>query len=159
MISQNHLTMKTSVALLLIITLTCCQRTENKNAVAETPAAITNLPQLTEAQQAEGWQLLFDGHSLNGWRTYKNKPANSWEIVDGTLHCLPFDSANQRADLITVNQYENFELAFEWKIGPQGNSGVMYRVTEAYDEPYLSGPEYQLLDDVGYPGETKEVNT
>ncbi len=151
--------MKIHFALPIVLALAGCQQTGNKTEPLQVPAPTESLPQLTEAQLAEGWKLLFDGNSLDGWRTYKNKEASSWEIVNGTLHCMPFDSASQRADLITVDQYENFELAFEWKIGPQGNSGVMYRVTEAYEEPYLSGPEYQLLDDVGYPGETKEVNT
>lgn len=144
----------------LLIALVGCGQAVKKTDTAQVSASVENTaPQLTEAQIAEGWKILFDGKSLDGWRTYKNKEVNSWEIIDGTLHCMPFDSASQRADLITIDQYENFELAFEWKIGPQGNSGVMYRVTEAYDEPYLSGPEYQLLDDVGYPGETKDVNS
>lgn len=112
---------------------------------------------LTPEQLRQGWQLLFDGKSLEGWRTFKNQPNNSWEVVDGTLHCKPFDDADQRADLITMAQYKNFEMQFDWKIGYQGNSGVMFRVTEEFDQPYLTGPEYQLLDDVGYPGESKEV--
>jgi hypothetical protein len=120
------------------------------------PAAVT----LTAEQQAEGWKLLFDGVSKNGWRTFKNKENNSWEVVDGTLHCKPFDDkgTNQRADLITVDQYENFELAFDWKISAQGNSGVMFHVSENFDEPYATGPEYQVLDDKGYPGEVAETN-
>jgi len=113
---------------------------------------------LTPEQIEVGWQLLFDGKSMKGWRTYKNMSNNSWEVDKGTLHCLPFDSADQRADLITEVQYKNFELQFDWKIGYQGNSGVMFRVTEDFDQPYLTGPEYQLLDDVGYPGESSDKN-
>lgn len=100
---------------------------------------------------------LFDGTTMNGWRTFKNMPNNSWEVIDGTLHCKPFiDGAdNQRADLITVDQYGDFELAFDWKISAQGNSGVIYRATEEFDVPYASGPEFQILDDEGYPGDKK----
>jgi hypothetical protein len=116
--------------------------------------------QLREDQKAEGWKLLFDGQSLNGWRAFKNQPFNSWEVADGMLHCKAFEDGkeNLRSDLITVDQYDNFELQLDWKISPQGNSGIIYRVTEELDQPYKSGPEYQLLDDGGYPGETKETN-
>ncbi|HMP98260.1 MAG TPA: DUF1080 domain-containing protein [Cyclobacteriaceae bacterium] len=110
----------------------------------------------TENVNTDGWEVLFDGSNLNSWRTFRNMPQNSWEIVEGTLHCKDFDQAQQRADLITLNQYENFELHFEWKIGHQGNSGVMYRVSEDLDQPYLSGPEYQLIDDENFPGELNE---
>jgi hypothetical protein len=102
-------------------------------------------------------QSLFNGKNLDGWRFYKDKENNSWEVAaDGSLHCKPFDGNEKRANLITTEQYENFELNWEWKISAQGNSGVMFRVTEEYDEPYLSGPEYQLLDDVGYPGKIED---
>ena len=99
---------------------------------------------------------LFNGKDLSGWRFYKGRENNNWEVVDGTLHCKPFDGNEKRADLITINQHENFGLIWEWKLAPQGNSGVMFGVTEEFDEPYLSGPEYQLLDDIGYPGKIEE---
>jgi hypothetical protein len=57
---------------------------------------------------------------------------------------------DERSDLMTVDQFENFELAFVWKISPEGNSGVMYRVTEEFEQPYFTGPEYQIVDDLGY---------
>lgn len=106
----------------------------------------------------DGWILLFDGQTMDGWRTFRGQENDSWEIVDGTLHCKPFDQAKKRADLISADQYGNFELAFEWRIAPQSNSGVMFRVTEEYEQPYFTGPEYQVLDDGGYPGEVKEEN-
>jgi len=53
--------------------------------------------------------------------------------------------------LITADKYDNFELSIEWKISKEGNSGILYHVTEEYDAPYLSGPEYQLIDDEGFP--------
>jgi hypothetical protein len=116
--------------------------------------------QLTDQQKADGWKLLFDGTSKTGWRTFKNLENDSWEVSEGTLHCKAFkDSAdNKRADLMTQDEYENFELVFDWKISPQGNSGVMFRVTEEYDQPYATGPEYQVLDDEGYPGDPKDVH-
>jgi hypothetical protein len=117
----------------------------------------SNTPRLTDEQRAEGWQLLFDGKSLNGWRFFKDRVNDSWEVVDGALHCKSFEAATKRSDIMTTEQYANFELAFEWRISAQGNSGVMFRVTEEFNEPYLSGPEYQIVDDIGYPGESKDV--
>lgn len=110
----------------------------------------------TETNDSE-WITLFDGETMNGWRTYQNKENDSWDVQDGALHCKPFDVAKKRADLISNDQYENFELVLEWKIAPQGNSGIIYRVSETYKDPYLTGPEFQILDDLNYPGETLEI--
>jgi hypothetical protein len=100
-----------------------------------------------------GYTSLFDGKTLNGWRTYQNKPANSWSVRDGVLYCKgsATDKSDRRADLITSDTYENFDLQMDWKIAPQGNSGILYMVTEDYETSYLSGPEYQLIDDVNFP--------
>lgn len=141
-----------------------CQSKKNENksdqdtttASAAVDSAGTSVSQLTEAEKAEGWVQLFNGKNTDGWKIYKDKPNNSWEVVDGVLHCKPFDDADKRSDLRTVEKFENFELAFDWKISVQGNSGVMFRVTEEFDEPYFSGPEYQVIDDKGYPGDLKD---
>jgi hypothetical protein len=111
--------------------------------------------QLTAKERNEGWMLLFDGKTLNSWRIFKNLPNTSWEVAEGTLHCKAFQDGgvNERSDLITTHEFADFELVFQWKISGQGNSGVMFRVTEDYDHTYASGPEYQVIDDAGYPGE------
>lgn len=96
---------------------------------------------LTAAETAAGWRLLFDGKSTDGWRTFR-KPTADWKVVDGALAPDPKTSG----DLITNDQFGSFELSFDWKIAPKGNSGVMYRVTEAGERSYYSGPEYQVLD-------------
>lgn len=108
---------------------------------------------LTPAEKKAGWKLLFDGKKMAGWRMYKNKTSTSWEVNNGVLHCKgnETDKTDKRSDLITINQYSNFELSIEWAISKAGNSGIMYHVTEAYDAAYLSGPEYQLIDDEGFP--------
>jgi hypothetical protein len=113
---------------------------------------------LTKAEKKAGWKLLFDGKSMNGWRTFKNKTSNSWEAVGGELHCKgsTTDKSDVRADLITTDQYENFELSVDWKISKKGNSGIMYHVTEEYNAAYLTGPEYQLIDDEGFPEKLEE---
>jgi Domain of Unknown Function (DUF1080) len=90
-----------------------------------------------------GWRSLFDGRTTAGWRGYRaaTMPAG-WSVSDGTLH-----KEGPTADIVTTDQFGNFELDIDWKIGPGGNSGIFYRGTEAYDHIYWSAPEYQLLDD------------
>lgn len=104
---------------------------------------------LTKKEKKEGWVLLFDGKTMSGWRSYQNKPADGWEVKNGELYCKT--GVANRADLITEAQYENYELQIDWKILPKQNSGIIYRVTEENPASYLSGPEYQLIDDTGYP--------
>src|ERR1051326_8888578 len=98
---------------------------------------------LGHTQSARTWRVLFDGKSLDAWRGDKGSsvPAG-WKIVDRTL-------AKQRpvADIVSRDEFGDFELELEWKIGEAGNSGIFYRGTEEYDHIYWSAPEYQLLDD------------
>jgi hypothetical protein len=105
------------------------------------------------ATPADGYTSLFDGRTMSGWRTYQNKPADSWMVKDGALYCKgsATDKSDRRADLITIDTFTNFDLELDWKISPQGNSGIMYMVTEDFPTAYLSGPEYQLIDDINFP--------
>ncbi|ACG78570.1 conserved hypothetical protein [Phenylobacterium zucineum HLK1] len=98
---------------------------------------------LTAAEKAAGWRLLFDGRSLEGWRGFKTpEPDAGWTVTDGMLGPDPKTSR----DIMTKETFGDFELAFDWKVGPKGNSGVMFRVTEAGTQTYQSGPEYQIVD-------------
>jgi len=109
------------------------------------------------AQEKGKSVALFDGKSLAGWRTYQHKPADSWFVKDGLLSNKGNkDPQTKHADLISEKEYSNFELSFDWKIAPQANSGVMYLVTEEFPSAYLSGPEYQLIDDKGYPSKLED---
>src|SRR5664279_2860606 len=108
---------------------------------------------LSREEQEQGYKLLFDGKTMDGWRTYQNKSAESWSVDSGTLHGKG-SSANYgaiTADLMTRDQYENFDLNVDWKISPRGNSGILYLVTEDNAYSYLSGPEYQIIDDKNFP--------
>jgi hypothetical protein len=93
---------------------------------------------------AGAWRTLFDGTSLDAWRGYQGKPIPSgWHIAGNTLaKDVPV------ADIVTRDEFADFELELEWKIGEGGNSGIFYRGTEEYSHIYWSGPEYQLLDDI-----------
>ena len=108
---------------------------------------------LTSTEKKQGWKLLFDGKSLDGWRTYQNKKSDSWSVKNGTLYCKgsASDKSDLRADLITKDRYDNFELSVDWIISPQGNSGIIYLCDETEKAAYLTGPEYQIIDDKGFP--------
>ena len=94
-------------------------------------------------EAASEWRTLFDGKSLDAWRGFKGKPVPAgWKIENGALvKDAPV------ADLVTKDEFGDFELQLEWKIGEAGNSGILYRGSEEYDHIYWSAPEYQLLDD------------
>jgi len=96
--------------------------------------------------KAGEWRPLFDGKTTAGWRGYKSPdvPAG-WAIKDGVLV-----KEGKSSDLLTKDQYGDFELEFDWKLAPGGNAGVLYRGTEEYDHIYWSAPEYQLLDDAAH---------
>jgi hypothetical protein len=143
-----------------MVMLASCQSKKTESDTSKDTTEVAAQPaepaqnQLTDVQKAEGWKPLFNGQNLEGFRFYKNKENNSWEVVDGALHAKEDTTATaRRADLVTVEQYENFELMFDWKVPAGGNSGVMFRVTEENEAPYLSGPEYQVIDDKGWPGD------
>lgn len=106
--------------------------------------------QLTAKEKKEGWQLLFDGKTTDGWHNFQ-KPSVSpaWSVADGVLALDP-KIKEGRGDIVTAGEYENFELAIDWNIAEEGNSGIMFLVNEdaAYHATYETGPEYQLLDNV-----------
>lgn len=110
---------------------------------------------LTEKEAAQGWQLLFDGHSLAGWKGYNSEQVFScWSVKNGELICQGEGGSETAGDIITTQKFDNFELSIEWSISPQGNSGIFYHVLEGeqYHAAYETGPEYQLIDDAGWPG-------
>ncbi|MCB0709707.1 MAG: DUF1080 domain-containing protein, partial [Chitinophagaceae bacterium] len=77
----------------------------------------------------------------------------NWAIEDGAMVCLGAAADAHGGDIVTDAEYENFELKWDWKITKGGNSGVMYHVIESkkYTAPYETGPEYQMIDDIGFP--------
>jgi len=107
---------------------------------------------LSRAEQDDGWELLFDGQSLDNWKNYNSDETSGWIVEEGSLSAAG-DGSDGSGYIITRKQYANFDLVFDWKIAPGGNSGVMYHVIESpsFSTPYLTGPEYQLIDDVGFP--------
>ena len=98
-----------------------------------------------DRQPASGeWRALFDGKTTTGWRGFRQPSISSgWQVVDGALVRV----ASGAGDIITDEQFRNFELELEWKASEGGNSGIFYRVTEQADTIWKGAPEMQVLDD------------
>jgi hypothetical protein len=100
---------------------------------------------VTPEEERAGWRLLFDGKTTAGWRGFKSEtvPAG-WQVIDGALTRVA-----QAGDIVTAEEFQDFELALEWKVAPGGNSGIFYRVGEAPELEWVwqTGPEMQVLDD------------
>ena len=132
-------------------------------AVLQTmPPAAARPNELTAAERAIGWRLLFDGRTLSGWRGlgYDSVPTAHWKVADGAIEKIASGNVPKLADgqpahggdLMTVDSFGDFELAFEWKVTPGANSGVKYNVSEQLSMSQAPnhaalGFEYQILDD------------
>lgn len=105
---------------------------------------------LSADEKDAGWKLLFDGSTTTGWRGYKSTtmPA-SWRVENGSLLSRP-QPGESTGDIVTTDQYDDFELCLEWKMTAGGNSGIIYRATEDNDQVWESGAEYQILDNTGH---------
>ena len=111
--------------------------------VAATASAQSAPNTLTAEEKAAGWKLLFDGKTTAGWRAYgADTMPSGWQAVDGLL-----TRVSRAADIITKDQYGDFELTLDWRLEPGGNSGLFYRAVEGLEWIYHGAPEYALLDD------------
>ena len=115
-------------------------------------ASCTSHNTLTKQEVADGWQLLFDGETTNGWRNFNSENTElAWHVVDG---CLQANGVGDDANgyIVTDKEYENFILSWDWKLSKGGNSGMLYHVVESprFKVPYVTGPEYQLIDVEGW---------
>jgi hypothetical protein len=97
---------------------------------------------LTAKEKADGWRLLFDGRTTALWRGFRQTTIpDGWKAVDGALTRI-----GRGGDIVTVDEFGDFELAIDWKLAPNGNSGIFYRVTEDDDVMWHTAPEYQIID-------------
>lgn len=140
-----------------------CGPSEKARSTGEEPPAINTL---TAGEEAQGWILLFDGKTFEGWRGLGRDwiPKGHWIIEEGAIKKVPAADVPLQADgqpleggdLMTVRKFRDFELYLEWKISPGGNSGVKYNVSEEMSTAYppahaALGFEYQILDDAQHP--------
>ncbi|MEC8695780.1 MAG: DUF1080 domain-containing protein [Pseudomonadota bacterium] len=110
------------------------------SVIAATVSASEAEPVNSEPQ---AWRTLFDGTSTTGWRRYgSDKPVKGWQAIGGELVRV-----SRAGDLITEQQYSDFELQLEWKVEPGGNSGIFFRADESERYIFLTAPEMQILDD------------
>jgi len=108
---------------------------------------------LTDQETVDGWILLFNGKNLDGWRDYAGHGViGPWTVEKGSLAALGKGS-DSTGYIITEKEYKNFIITFDWRISEGGNSGLLYHVVERpeYKVPYVTGPEYQVIDDAGFP--------
>ena len=104
---------------------------------------------LSEQEIADGWELLFDGKTLDAWKDYNGDSLTMpWRAVDGCIQAHG-DGSDLSGYIVTRKQYENFILDWDWKLSYGGNSGMLYHVVEDpyFKVPYVTGPEYQLIDE------------
>jgi len=108
------------------------------------PTTVAN--QLSLEEEAAGFTLLFDGRTGTGWRAFAKEalPEKGWAIDGGAIHVK---AGGGGGDLVTTEEFGDFELRFEWKVSAGANSGVIYRCNEELPAPWQTGPEYQVLDD------------
>lgn len=115
---------------------------------------------LTSKEKSDGWLLLFDGKTTNGWHTYnKNSVSNNWKVVDGALVMDPKSKDNDNSgDIVTDNEYVNYEFVTDWKISEAGNSGIIFDIKEdpKFRDTYNTGAEMQVLDNVKAEDNKKE---
>ena len=99
--------------------------------------------QLSSEEQAQGWQLLFNGKDMSQWRNFKKADlSDKWQIEDGAMKL----TAGGGGDILTKSQYQNFELLLDWKIAEVGNSGIFVLANETGNMIYSNAPEIQILD-------------
>lgn len=133
--------------------------TDTSANTAAMDTTTTNPNSLTAKETQDGWQLLFDGSTTNGWHTYGyDAVGKGWAVADGALH---LDVAtkndwpkNESKDILTNGEYDNYHFKTDWKIAPNGNSGIIFYVHEdkpKYKNTYETGLEMQVLDNAGHP--------
>lgn len=172
--AEKRSLMLASVSGLLMLAVLSCASTEKAGALevtAQPQVQAAPLSTLTDAERAAGWKLLFDGNTFSGWRGLGRDviPPGHWIIEDGSIMKVAGMEVPRQAngqplqggDLMTIDSFENFELSFEWRISPGGNSGVKYNVSEELSTSRGGGHsalgfEYQVLDDSRHPDAADE---
>lgn len=153
-----------SIATILIVLLACnnsepktAEVPKDSTATMTTPATSDTNNRLLVAENTDGWQLLFDGKSTNGWHVFNKKSdGHAWVVDKGTIHLDPTEMKDWQTvgggDLITNEEYDNFQLKLEWKLADSANSGIIMLINESpkYEHTWHTGLEMQVLDNNGH---------
>lgn len=126
----------------------------NNNQDSKTENTTTTSAEMKTTDNDSGWVSLFDGKTLSGWHNYgKTTIGEAWKVSDGAIYLDTTKKAGwqtaQGGDIVSAEEYENFDLKLEWKIAPGGNSGIIFYVhedTTKYQYVWHTGPEMQVLD-------------
>ena len=122
----------------MALSLTACQPAEDEPMTDDTANTMS-----------DDWVTLFDGSGFDHWRGYKQDAMPEGWVIDGDAMYASAPGAGM--DVVTKDTFTSFELELEWKVEEGGNSGIMWHVDEAAgDYPWMTGPEYQLLDDAAF---------
>ncbi|RLD31255.1 MAG: DUF1080 domain-containing protein, partial [Bacteroidetes bacterium] len=145
---------RTLIIIFALIVLPLMQGCKSTSKVAGKKG--TSLNTLSKAEKDDGWVLLFDGKTSDGWRAYKKDHFPSgWQVVDGTLHCIGSGrgeaGSKEGGDIIYDKKFQNFNLSLEWKISEGGNSGIFYLGEEELETIWRTAPEMQVLDNDKHP--------
>lgn len=145
--SHARIRQRLAVVLLVSAGLACARQPQGSDGMTSGQGGSSATHnQLSAADRAAGWRLLFDGRTQDGWRVYHGQGQSSgWTVQDGAL-----TKSDATDDIMSVAQFGDFELELEWKLSAGGNAGIFYRGTEEESKIYWTAPEYQLLDDPGH---------
>ncbi|WP_186757656.1 3-keto-disaccharide hydrolase [Echinicola salinicaeni] len=141
-----------SLSALAMLATTACGSGQSDKSTSNTEEKV-KVENSSDKKSEGDWTVLFDGSNTDSWKTYnKATIGEAWKTKDGVLY-LDSSVKEGRGDLVTKDEYSNFHLKLDWKISDNGNSGIMFMVheDEQFRHPYVTGPEYQLLDDEGHP--------
>ena len=134
----------TIVAALAVLLAGCTSAPAVETQPSAVAMSTASLNTLTPAERADGWRVLFDGADMSAWRGYRDaKVPEGWHVTNGTIA-----KTSPVEDIVSKEEFSDFDLRIEWKIGEGGNSGIFYRGSEEFDKIYWTAPEYQLLDDI-----------
>ncbi len=138
------------ITLLLLCSFIVLNYSCRRSSLPET-ASVHN--HLSKKETIQGWQLLFDGKTTAGWHNYLKEGISGWQVEDGILF-----TPGKSGDIVTDDEYSNFELKADWKITGKGNSGIFYFVVEdpVNQRIHQSGPEFQIIDNNNYPQKLEE---
>ncbi len=137
----------------VLFSMAACNSANNQNTSADSSTAMSSDTTAANASSNTDTGTVYDGKTLNGWHTYgKSTPGSNWSVDSNAIHLQPANG--EGGDLITNDEYGNFDLKLQWKISKSGNSGILFYVQEdtvKYKETYFTGPEMQVLDNNGHP--------